>query len=720
MRVFKRWYTIAALIMVLGGGIWQLSPAIKSNFVHASVLRRATTTSIKHVVMIMMENRTFDTLFGRFPGANGINEPEASNPVYSDFDHSAAAANAAIDGGKMDQFASRGKVQYTQSDIPNYWAYAQQFGLGDNFYTSDNTNSTPNHVAMIAAQTGGMYGSTNLNGCNSPQNSLVESKAATGNEYWSFTCYNIPSLPQTLSSNGVSWRYYSQISIWDAPLMLQPLYNSPNDIHSPGQFITDVQSGKMADVSWITPGNGNTDHPPSVMQGGQNFVTNIVNTIMNSSYWSNTAIFVTWDDWGGFYDHVVPPHADNLGLGLRVPLLVISPFAKQGYISHQQGEFASFDKFIEEDFNLPNLGQRDALAATSDLMDYFDFTQTPQPPMILNLLNYSQTLKVPYQVPVSGKILLGSINPPVGGPNTKYTYTILYTLSQTPTIHNVNIDGVAFPMTNMGAVQGGTLYAYTSSSLGVGSHSYTFTFSDVSGNITLPFNSVPFPGPEVHPFGVSSLAVKPSSALPGQKITYSVKYTSPSNTAPVLHEVDIDGTPFTMQTGGTNYKTGVTYTFTTNSLGLGVHYARVRFDDGSGVATFEDTKKPQITPLILSNSSVSPSSGTSATNFTFQTTYTNTAGIAPVQAYVYVDTTPYPMTYVSGSNSTGALYQVTTTLPVGNHTFYFVFADTASSWADPFAPLTYKGPNIGAAAQPVPKGTLQFPNTPVPDVEAEG
>ncbi len=124
-------------------------------------------------------------------------------------------------------------------------------------------------------------------------------------------------------------------------------------------------------------------------------MSSIVNAIMHSSEWNSTAIFVTWDDFGGWYDHVPPPQVDGIGLGPRVPLLVISPWAKPGYISSQQGEFASFDKFIEEVFNLPSLGARDSLASTSDLMDYFNFSQTPDPKLIEPKLAYSSVLSVP-------------------------------------------------------------------------------------------------------------------------------------------------------------------------------------------------------------------------------------------------------------------------------------------------------------------------------------
>ena len=713
MRISSKRLIVLALVgIMVGMGLFRFFPAIVSN--HASArtdVRGQATTPISHAVFIMMENHTFDNMFGRFPGANGITEPQAANPLPSDLDHSGALATVAVNDG---EFPKRGDVQYTKADIPTYWTYAQQFGLGDNFFTSIDTNSTPNHIAMVAAQSGGAY-ATIPNGCLAAQNALVPSKsAATGNEYWSYPCYNIQSLPQLLDQNSISWRFYGQASVWDAPLFISSIANSPNNGFPPSRFLTDVTNGKMPTVSWITPtAPGTTDHPPTAFEGGENFVTNIVNTVMNSQYWKNTAIFVTWDDWGGFYDHVQPPVVDGTGLGPRVPLLVISPYAKQGYISHQQGEFSSFVKFVEEDFNLPNLGQRDALAQTSDLMDYFDFTQTPRSPLILKLLKYSTALQVPSQV---GSTNQNSLVPSIGGLNTNFTYQVLYTLSQPPSVHNVTIDGVNHAMSSAGTYNGGTLYRYVTT-MGVGMHSFSFTFSDGNGGTTtLPFGKAPMAGPEVHPFNLVT-SIGPRIAVAGTPVKYTATYTSSTNTAPTLAEVDIDGTAYTLQPSGTlNYQKGVKYSYTAPALGVGVHYFRFRFDDGSGVAIYNGSEAPSITPLMLGNSSVSPTSGTTATTFTFQTTYTNTNNNAPTTALLYVDNISYPMSYVSGSYPTGAIYQAQTTLPAGNHTFFFVFSDGQTQWADPLAPAVYAGPNVGANAKPIKPGTIIAPtNTQDPD-----
>ncbi|GAC1350290.1 MAG: hypothetical protein NVSMB27_31380 [Ktedonobacteraceae bacterium] len=722
MHINKRWYMLIVCIASVGIAFWQGFPTLGSMYehnnriVHASVRGKATaTTPIKHIVVIMQENHSFDNMFGRFPGLGvyGYTDQHASNPMRNDYGHGPASAAAAIDGGKMDGFLPRSYIQYDQTDIPDYWSYAQHFGLSDNFFSSMATSSTPNHMAMIAAQTGGVYDSHPEQGCTSTKNTLLYSKDLQNNSYWSYPCYNINSVPQLLDNAGVSWRYYSTSGFWDPPLMIQSTFNSPSNHHTSGQFVTDVQSGNLADVSWITPPSGNSsDHPPAPWQGGENFVSKQINAIMSSPYWADTAIFLTWDDWGGVFDHVPPPVIDNLGLGPRVPLIVISPYAKAGYISSNQGEFSSLVKFIEADYGLGEgtLGQRDAVTQTSDLMDFFDFNQAAQPTLILPPLNYSTALVVPN----GGNMPQGTSYPSVGGTLDTYKFDVLYTLNNpSPAVHNVTIDGTDHAMSVLMQVpRQGTLYQYATR-LPVGTHSYTFTFSDVTGTMTLPYGSAPFPGPEVHPFTVKS-TVNPVTTLEGKTITFTTTYKSPAGNQATLAEVDIDGQPHAMiaQPGGNPTK-GVMYKYSINTLGMGEHYHRFRFDDGSGVAIYDGSDIPIITPIALTGSSYTLVAGTTST-YTYQTTYTS--GIsdtdAPTAATLYVDNQPYTMSCSSGCNAytTGAVFQTTLTLSTGTHSFYFVFADSTSSWADPLAPSIYKGPAVGASLKAIPPGTLITPD----------
>ena len=716
MRQFKRWYVVLAIAGIVGVAGWQAFPTLLSHAAHAKSSSAGTpNTPITHVIAIMMENHTFDNFFGTFPGANGGTLRRESNPPRGDIDHSSVALTTALDGGALDDFPAEGQAQYTQADIPNYWAYAQQFGLSDNFYTSMSTSSTPNHIAMIASQSGGDDGTDGnaKQACDSPQNVLIYSKDAAGNHLWTYPCYNINTLPPILQQNGLSWKYYSLGANWNAPHFIQKLSGSPNDVTNVKQFITDIQSGNLANVSWVTAPPAQSDHPAQLLQLGQNFVTQVATDIMKSSYWNNTAIFVTWDDWGGWYDHVVPPNVDAFGLGPRVPLIVISAYAKQGYISHQQGEFSSFDKFIEENWNLPNLGQRDSLAQTSDLMDFFDFSQAPQSPLILNPLPLPaayQVLKLPAKPTSTQQIAAGgTLTPTVGGPNTTFTFSIVYIPQLTPIVANVTIDNSTYPMVKVGKANGGILYQY-STQLGVGTHGFSYTFSKPGGGTaTLPVNGVPFYGPEVHPFGLTRNIVNPY-ALPGQPVTFTALYKSPTNTPPTRTVVEIDGVPYIMiSKGGKNYVNGVNYLFSISTLSIGRHYYRFSFDDGSGVANYEGGEFPVIEPMTLTQSLVSPASGTSSTVFTFQTTYTDTTNQAPTMAMLYVDNTGYPMTYVSGSYNTGALYQASTTLPAGNHSYSFVFTNSHSRWADPFGPAAYAGPNVGTNASSSGVGTIIYP-----------
>ncbi len=691
------------------------------------------TTPINHVIVLMMENHTYDNLFGTFPGTNGATLPHAPDPMPYDINHYGDAQVAAIDGGRMDEFQSRGRVQYQQSDIPNYWSYAQHFGMSDNFYTSVESLSSPNHLAMIAAQSGGLYGlGWTTQQCGSTTlNDLAVQKTAAGAESWAPACYAINTVPQLLSAAGLSWKYYYSQSIWDAPAYVQGLGSSPNVDNRPADVISDIQGGALSNVSWVIPPQGSTDHPPGSIRAGQNWVTSVVNAVMGSSYWKDTAIFLSWDDWGGFYDHVPPPSGGGYGPGLCTGLVAISPYARRGYVSHNQGEFASFDKFIEANWGLHNLGQRDAVSGISNLRDLFDFTQAPQPPLTLATLPVDNTLSVPS----GGSTLPGAqatLDPVVGCGSTTYTYGIIYQPGVAPVVHNVTVDGVAHAMSVAGPVSGGVLYDYATS-LPSGEHTYSFTFSDASNSttVTYPLNGTLYSGPSVHPFCLGNGKV-PANGLLGKAVTFSITYTSPANVAPVVAEVDLDGTPHAMHavnpTGGTlNYATGVHFAYTTSQLALGDHYYRFRFDDGSGQATLENGGAA-ISTMRLAKSAVSPASGTPATLYTFSTTLTDVTGAAPLQSSVYIDGSPYAMHYVSGQYSTGALFQYTTTLPVGSHSFYFVFRDAQTSWSDPFGAKAYNGPSTAlTAATAVASPALttsplqthdQNPDIPLPALDA--
>ena len=651
-----------------------------------------TTNPIQHVVVIMEENHTFDNYFGDYPGVGtfGITEPPASNPLPHDIDHSGPRTRFAIDGGAMDGFDPLGKVEYQPSDIPVYWAYAQHFGLGENFFSSAASGSTPNHIAMIAGQTGGDDDTVHVSGCLSPANDVVLQRDASGNASYGQPCYNIPSIPAELTTAGLSWKYYGVAPIWDAPQYIQALKNSPPVQTT--QILTDIKNNQLPNVSFVTPGqDSQADHPPQPTQPAQNFVSSIVNAIMRSPAWSSTAIFVTWDDFGGWYDHVPPPVVDGIGLGPRVPLLVISPWAKPGYLGANQGEFASFDKFIEETFGLPSLGARDSLPGTSDLMDFFNFTQTPDPTLIEKALPYSKVLSVPItasEVAVGGHP--SSVNPPSGGPDTLFTFEVMYQNSATPTVHNVVIDGsTTIPMTFQKMT--GKLAEYTATTkLPAGPHTYTFQFSAGSQSWQLPLNSVPFSGPQVLPFDITSFKVTPNTGAQqlGQPVTFSCTYTSPAGLTPVTAQIVIDDKAYAMTATGGTAQTGIHYQYTASNLGQGTHQFELQFDDGSGLRTIQEYSV-DITPIYLRNSVVTPTSGNSSTPFTFTTIYYGAN--SPTVADVVIDGTSYPLSYVSGSPATGATYSATLTLPSGQHSFAFYVNDGTNAWSDPVTPGVYTG-----------------------------
>jgi phospholipase C len=668
-------------------------------------------TQITHVVILMMENRSFDHMFGRFPGVNGLQEPQAPNPLLTDVDHTGPATLAA-EYGTADSYSPLGRVQMAQTDIPNYWQYATQFGISDTFFSSVAAASTPNHLAMIAGQTGG-NDQVSSTGCGSAANNLVHSRSSAGQDYWAYPCYAISSLPQILDANSLTWRYYSQNGSWDAPLFLSSLLKSPNNSRNPNQFVADVQNNNLAAVSWVMPPGGEaSNHPPGHIENGEDYATTQINAIMNSPYWANTAIFLTWDDWGGFYDHVPPPVVDGYGMGPRVPLIVISPYARQNYISHAEGEFASFDKFIEWNWQTDNLGQRDSRPQTSDLRDFFDFKQNPQAPLVLPLHHRNPLLIVPTSgADTAGAGVQGAIQPWLAANGTTETFSVIYTSTLAPAVHQVTIDGTDHVMTAVGHTKNGELYQYKLM-LAPGMHSTTFTFSDGTRTDTLPDNMASYPAPVVTPFKLK-IGLSPGKALPGTPITFSAIYTSPANLAPTLAEVDIDGTAHALAPQGSSWKTGVTFSYTT-TLAQALHFSQFRFNDGSGVYTFAESEKPTVNAILLSQSGVSPTSGASGTPFTFHTTYSNASGNAPTSALLYIKNRSYPLTYVSGSYSSGALFQTTIPLPTGSYSFSFVFSDTsqvpANSWADPFAPSTYAGPNVGANAKPLTPGTLISPS----------
>ncbi len=370
---------------------------------------------IRHIVFLVKENRTFDNYFGTFPGADGATSGristgdviplgQAPDRTPRDISHSFQSAVKAIDGGAMDQFDlipggnQNGDylayTQYTENDLPNYFVYARNFVLADAFFSSLTGPSFPNHLYTVGAQSGGAINnpanSQGRWGCDSPGNSTVQVMDDDGNITPEYPCFDFQTLADSLEAQGLSWKYYAPGQgksgyIWSAldaiaHIRLTSLWNDhvvPTD-----QFVQDALNGQLPAVSWLVVASGKSEHPPASVCVGENWTVEQLNAVMQGPDWDSTVVFLTWDDFGGFYDHVPPPVVDNFGFGPRVPFLIISPWAKPGYISHTTLEFSSVLKFVEERFDLDPLTARDAQA--NDLLDSFDLTQDPLPPLILS------------------------------------------------------------------------------------------------------------------------------------------------------------------------------------------------------------------------------------------------------------------------------------------------------------------------------------------------
>ena len=262
---------------------------------------------------------------------------------------------------------------YDYHEIPNYWEYARNYTLCDRFFSSLNGPSEPNHLYTVAAQSGGMV--------NNPG-------AGINGEDGVFT---FRTMMELLQDSKVSWKYYDEKanphahSLWNPLPGFKSFQDRPelmSHVVSLNEFYKDVEGPNFPEVSWLVPVGKTSEHPPADVGVGMWHVTQIVNAVMKSPYWKDTVIIVVWDDFGGFYDHVAPPAVDSYGLGPRVPALVISPYAKKGFVNHSTFDFTSPLKLIETKFGLEPLTTRDA--KSGDMLDCFDFRQEPLPPRIIS------------------------------------------------------------------------------------------------------------------------------------------------------------------------------------------------------------------------------------------------------------------------------------------------------------------------------------------------
>jgi phospholipase C len=445
-----------------GTGSRDASPGIDAaSSGDASISQDGGTTAsakVQHILIIMQENRSFDHYFGTYPGAEGIpvdarGVPTVCNPdpvtstcvkpfhLTADKNvggpHQASSFRTCVDGGRMDGFIRNAESgtrncadpnnpmctngtlidvmgYHTAAEIPNYWSYAQHFVLNDHMFQQNASWSYPMHLYLVSGWSATCTVANDPKTChtniNNPQGGPPNPKPWT-------------DLTYLLHQAGVSWKYYlsqgsdphcgndpedcdpvsmlpTVPSIWN-PLVSFDTVKANNELGNIvpyDQFYQDVASGNLPNVAWFAPASEVSEHPVALVSRGQAYVTALINTIMKSPFWSSTVIFLSWDDWGGFYDHLVPPKVDAGGYGLRVPGLVISPWVKQaGMIDKQVLSHDAYIKFIEDVFlqgkriDPMTDGRPDSRPTVrenilpGDLMNDFDFTRQPLAPLILTV-----------------------------------------------------------------------------------------------------------------------------------------------------------------------------------------------------------------------------------------------------------------------------------------------------------------------------------------------
>jgi phospholipase C len=422
---------------------------------------------IKHVVIIMQENRSFDQYFGTYPGADGLpmkdgkfttcipapSQGKCASPYYDAADvnfggsHGAVAAVTDINGGRMDGFVKQAELDQSQAckdphdpacafknaridvmgfhdrrELANYWAYADNFVLQDHMFEPNASWSLPAHLFQVSEWSAKCSKPGDPQSCvnelDAPDLPLDFGKPGPNRKPPDYAWTDLTFL---LHKDGVSWGYYvfpgAEPDCQNDAAACKPVKQGPKtpgiwnplpsfdtvkqdgelkNVQDLKNFYAAAKAGTLPAVSWIDPAQVVSEHPPAAVSTGQAYVTSLINAVMQGPDWDSTAIFVTWDDWGGFYDHVTPPKVDQNGYGLRVPGLVISAYARKGLIDHQTLSFDAYVKFIEDDFlgserldpktdgrPDPRPTVREDVGLLGDLRQDFDFSQSPRKPLVL-------------------------------------------------------------------------------------------------------------------------------------------------------------------------------------------------------------------------------------------------------------------------------------------------------------------------------------------------
>jgi len=372
-------------------------------------------TPIEHFIVVMQQNHTFDNYFGTYPGANGIPDGtcmptslsdsknkqcvapfELTNQSISDLSHSDTIFQSQFQNGKMNGFIDALKKlnqdgqlsmgHFTDKDIPFYWNLADQYVLFDNYYSSAHTGSITNRMYWVAGKPGSEYNRIPPEGFG-----------------------DIPTIFDRLQERDISWKFYikdynpdlnyrtaKNLDFLPPQIQWVPLLAFDRFLDDPelssrivdlDEYYKDLENGTLPAVSYVLL-LGATEHPISDLSLGEKATRTMLHTLMQSSSWKSSALFITYDDWGGWYDHVAPPQIDERGYGFRVPSLLVSPYARLGHIDHTLLDHTSILKFIEENWNIPPLAERDAKA--NNLTSAFDFSMAPRPPILV-----SDTREVP-------------------------------------------------------------------------------------------------------------------------------------------------------------------------------------------------------------------------------------------------------------------------------------------------------------------------------------
>ncbi|MGB8965938.1 MAG: alkaline phosphatase family protein [Candidatus Cybelea sp.] len=382
-----------------------------------SAARTLSGSPIQHVVFIVQENRSFNNLFMDYPGAKTQNygydteghkirlHPRGLESSW-DIAHTSTAFFAACDGQgklpgtdcKMDGWNKEvaepnpprnpAYSYVPQTETKPYWAMARDYVLADHMFASNLDGSFVAHqyiVAGYASQT--VDFPVNQWGCQGGKDDTVRTLTQQRDSGPAIpACFDNPTIASEADAAGVSWRFYAGLTygnggLWSSYQADRKIYRGPDwaadVIDPPAQFLTDIGKGKLANVTWITPTWQTSDHPGLSATQGPAWVASVVDAVGKSSFWKSTAIFIIWDDWGGWFDPVKPVYKDYDGLGFRVPLLIVSPYAKEGYVTHAQYETASVLRFIEDNFGLSQLAKSDGRAA-DPVGDAFDYYQPPR------------------------------------------------------------------------------------------------------------------------------------------------------------------------------------------------------------------------------------------------------------------------------------------------------------------------------------------------------